>query len=71
MDGCPTKEETIPIRLYLSSTDQLGPSYNNVNNKFSVQYFLHLLIIDIEDMKYFKNNEIQLYRLNKPGKEDD
>lgn len=73
MDGCPTKEETIPIRLYLASTDQLGPSYNNINNKFSVQYFLHLLIIDVEDMKYFKNNEIQLYRQFKAitGKEKD
>jgi vacuolar protein sorting-associated protein 26 len=71
MDGCPTKEETIPIRLYLSSTDQLGPSYNNVNNKFSIQYFLHLLIIDIEDMKYFKNSEIQLYRQAKEGKAEE
>lgn len=74
MDGCPTKEETIPIRLYLASTDQLGPSYNNINNKFSVQYFLHLLIIDVEDMKYFKNNEIQLYRQPlkiSAGKDDD
>lgn len=71
MDGCPTKEETIPIRLYLASTDQLGPSYNNINNKFSIQYFLHLVIVDIEDMKYFKNSEIQLYRQAKEGKGDD
>ena len=27
-----------------------------------MQYFLHLLIIDMENMKYFKNNEIQFYR---------
>lgn len=71
MDGCPTKEETIPIRLYLASTDGLGPTYSNVNNKFSAQYFLHLLIIDVEDMKYFKNNEIQLYRQYKAASKDD
>jgi len=66
MDGCPAKEEQIPIRFYLSSVDTLGPTLTNVNNKFSVKYMLNLLIIDQEGQKYFKQNEIILHR--KPTK---
>ena len=75
MDGCPAKgtfcvinkkiEEQIPIRFYLSSVDTLGPTLNNVNNKFSVRYMLNLLIIDQEGQKYFKQNEITLFRKKK------
>lgn len=62
MDGCPAKEEQIPIRFYLSSVDTLGPTLTNVNNKFSAKYMLNLLIIDQEGQKYFKQNEVTLYR---------
>ena len=68
MDGCPAKEEQIPIRFYLSSCDLLGPTLTNVNNKFSVKYMLNLLIIDQEGQKYFKQNEITLYRKPRPEK---
>lgn len=61
-------EETIPIRFYLPGVDGLGPSFNNVNNKFSVIYLLNLLIIDAENQKYFKNNEITLWRKGKKSK---
>jgi hypothetical protein len=44
-----TIEETIPIRFYLSGMDNLGPSFNTINNKFSVVYLLNLLIIDAEN----------------------
>eukprot|EP01052_Picozoa_sp_SAG31_P027899 SAG31_NODE_2649_length_5298_cov_3.570110_3_plen_94_part_00 len=34
----------------------------NVNNKFSVKYYLNLVLIDEEDRRYFKQQEIQLWR---------
>ena len=40
----------------------LTPSYEKVNNKFSVKYFLNLIIHDEMNRKYFKQSEIVLYR---------
>ncbi len=48
-------------RLYLSPYD-LTPTYSNVHNKFSVKYFLNLVLVDEEDRRYFKQQEIQLFR---------
>ena len=62
MDGAPVRGESIPIRLFLSGFDALTPSFRNVNNKFSVKYFLNLVLIDEEDRRYFKQQEITLYR---------
>eukprot|EP00897_Mesotaenium_endlicherianum_P007594 jgi/Mesen1/6863/ME000351S05985 len=56
MDG-----ESIPIRLFLSPYD-LTPTYRNVNNKFSVRYNLNLVLVDEEDRRYFKQQEIAIYR---------
>ena len=61
MDGAPVKGECIPIRLFLSAYD-LTPTYKNVNNKFSVKYFLNLVLVDEEDRRYFKQQEIHLFR---------
>ena len=61
MDGAPVRTESIPIRLFLSPYD-LSPSYKNVNNKFSVRYFLNLVLVDEEDRRYFKSQEIVLWR---------
>jgi len=61
MDGSPAKDEIIPIRLYLTGYD-LTPTYSNVNNKFSVKYFINLVLIDEEDRRYFKQSEIRLWR---------
>jgi len=61
MDGCPAKGEVIPIRLYLSGYE-LTPTYKNINNKFSVKYFLNLVLVDEEDRRYFKQQEITLWR---------
>lgn len=61
MDGAPVRGESIPIRLFLSSFN-LSPTYKNVNNKFSVKYYLNLVLIDEEDRRYFKQQEIQLWR---------
>jgi len=62
MDGAPVRGEIIPIRLFLSPYD-LTPTYKNINNKFSVRYFLNLVLVDEEDRRYFKQQEIQLCRV--------
>jgi len=61
MDGAPVRGESIPIRLFLSPYE-LTPTYQNVHNKFSVRYFLNLVLVDEEDRRYFKQTEIILYR---------
>ena len=53
MDGAPVKGENIPVRFYMASTD-LTPTYENVNKRFSVKYFLNLVLVDEEDRRYFK-----------------
>jgi|EP00550_Attheya_septentrionalis_P005213 vacuolar protein sorting-associated protein 26 len=63
MDGAPVKGETIPVRLYLQGIPaDLTPTYNSVNNRFSVRYFLNLVLVDEEDRRYFKQQEIFLWR---------
>ena len=49
-------------RLFLAPYD-LTPSYKLVHNKFSVKYYLNLVLVDEEDRRYFKQQEIHLYRL--------
>jgi len=62
MDGCPSKVgEVVPIRLYLAAYE-LTPSFKNINNKYSVKYFLNLVLVDEEDRRYFKQQEITLWR---------
>lgn len=61
MDGAPARGEVIPIRLFLAAYD-LTPSYPNVHNKFGVRYSLNLVLVDEEDRRYFKQQEIMLYR---------
>jgi len=61
MDGAPVKDQCIPVRLYLTGFD-LTPTYKNVQNKFSVKYFLNLVLVDEEDRRYFKQQEMTIYR---------
>jgi len=37
-------------RLYISPYD-LSPTYSEVHNKFSVRYFLNLVLVDEEDRR--------------------
>ena len=67
MDGGPIKNETIPIRFFLKPYD-LTPSLTNINNKFSVQYFINIVLTDVEDRKYFKQHEIFFHRIQKVKK---
>ncbi|XP_012843239.1 PREDICTED: vacuolar protein sorting-associated protein 26A isoform X2 [Erythranthe guttata] len=62
MDGAPVRGESIPIRLFLSPYE-MTPTYRNINNKFSVKYYLNLVLVDEEDRRYFKQQEITIYRL--------
>ena len=61
MDGAPVKGESIPIRVFLAGYD-LTPTMRDVNKKFSVRYFLNLVLMDTEDRRYFKQQEITLWR---------
>ncbi|XP_065088260.1 vacuolar protein sorting-associated protein 26B-like [Ochlerotatus camptorhynchus] len=61
MDGSPVKGESIPIRVFLAGYD-LTLTMREINKKFSVRYFLNLVLIDTEDRRYFKQQEITLWR---------
>jgi len=61
MDGVPARGELIPIRMYIKS-NKLTPSYVNVKDRFSVKYYLNLVMVDEEDRKYFKQQEIGFWR---------
>ncbi|KAI1714578.1 vacuolar protein sorting-associated protein 26 domain-containing protein [Ditylenchus destructor] len=61
MDGAPVKGESIPIRLFLAGYD-LTPTMRDVGKRFSVKYFLNLVLVDEEDRRYFKQQEITLWR---------
>jgi len=61
MDGAPVKDEQIPIRLFLKPFN-LTPTYRTVQSKFSVRYYLNLVLVDEEERRYFKQQEITLWR---------
>jgi len=61
MDGAPVKAESIPVRLFLSQFD-LTPTYRDIQSKFSVKYYLNLVLVDEDDRRYFKQQEITLWR---------
>jgi hypothetical protein len=63
MDGAPIKGEVIPVHLSLKGIPaDLTPTYTALNNRFSVRYFLNLVLVDEEDRRYFKQQEIILWR---------
>lgn len=61
MDGASVKGETIPIRLFLGGFE-LGPTFRDINKKFSIRYYLNLVLIDEENRRYFKQQEITMFR---------
>merc|ERR1711957_78357 len=48
------KKETI-------GAGSMAQSETDINNRFSVQYFLNLVLMDVEDRRYFKQHEIQMF----------
>lgn len=61
MDGGPIKGEVIPIRLFLKAFSA-QPTMKDISKKFSVRYYLNLVLVDEEDRRYFKQQEITLWR---------
>ncbi|XP_025121768.1 vacuolar protein sorting-associated protein 26B isoform X1 [Bubalus bubalis] len=61
MDGAPVRGESIPIRLFLAGYE-LTPTMRDINKKFSVRYYLNLVLIDDEERRYFKQQEVVLWR---------
>jgi vacuolar protein sorting-associated protein 26 len=55
----------VPIRLFLGGFD-LTPTMKDINKKFSVRYFLNLVLVDEDDRRYFKQQEITLWRKADP-----
>lgn len=47
--------ESIPIRLFLAGYE-LTPTMRDINKKFSVRYYLNLVLIDEEERRYFKQH---------------
>lgn len=48
-----TAGESIPIRLFLAGYE-MAPTMRDINKKFSVRYYLNLVLIDEEERRYFK-----------------
>lgn len=61
MDGAPVRGESIPIRLFLGGYD-LTPTMRDINKKFSVRYYLNLVLVDEEERRYFKQQEVTIFR---------
>merc|ERR1719410_1024280 len=59
MDGAPVKGEIIPVKLFLAGIPaDLTPTYSAaLNGRFSVRYFLNLVLVDEEDRRHFKQQE--------------
>jgi len=62
MEGAPVRGESVPVRMFLGGVD-LTPTYKNVASKYTVKYYLNLVLVDEDDRRYFKQQEIQLFRL--------
>ena len=64
IDGNPDKNDTVPFRIFLKSYN-LTPTYKNINNIFSVKYYVNLIVGDFEKNTFFKQTEIKLFRIFK------
>ena len=60
MDGAPVRGESIPIRVFLAGYE-LTPTMRDINKKFSVRYYLNLVLMDEEDRRYFKQQVITFF----------
>ena len=58
--------ESIPIRLFLAGYE-LTPTMRDINKKFSVRYYLNLVLIDEEERRYFKQQVRPRYLPETPG----
>lgn len=61
MDGCPARGESIPIRLFLKGADII-PTMRDIDKKFSLRWYINLVLLDEDDRKYFKQQEVVFQR---------
>eukprot|EP01083_Nonionella_stella_P033816 92540_1 len=61
MDGQPGTGDCIPIRCFLSPF-RFSATMKNIHNKFSVTYYLGLTYRDLDDRRYYKQQEIRVWR---------
>ena len=67
MEGIPEEGDEICFRYYLNGVKNLSPSYYNIDEKekkFEVRYFLAFEFNDDQGYQFFKNVEIEIYRMN-------
>ena len=64
IDGNPIKNDMVPFRIFLKSYN-LTPTYKNINNIFSLKYYVNLIIGDYKNNTFFKQTEIKLFRVYK------
>lgn len=65
IEGSPARYDTIPFKLPLSNLRDLTPTLKEIEKAASLLYFINLIIYDIDGRRYFKQQEIQLYREKK------
>jgi vacuolar protein sorting-associated protein 26 len=64
VDGNPAANEIVPIRMFISNFENISPSYRELNNIFSVKYFLKFVVINEDDKSFYKQQEVFLWRKN-------
>ncbi len=61
VDGPISKGDVVPIRCFLSAL-QLSPTFKEIEKRISIRYYLNLVLVDEENRRYFKQQEIDLFR---------
>ena len=67
MEGIPEEGDEMFFRFYLNGVKNLSPSYYNIDEKekkYEVRYFLTFEFNDDKGYQFFKNVEIEIYRMN-------
>lgn len=62
IDGPPQKGDSIAFQLPLANLVDLTSSMRGVEKVTDLLYFINLIIYDCEGRRFFKQQEIQLYR---------
>ena len=68
IEGSPARHDTIPVKVPFSNLRDLTPSLRDIEKVGSLLYFVNLIIYDVEGRRYFKQQEIQLYRQSRSEK---
>lgn len=64
IEGLPETKDEIFIRYYLNGVKNLTPTYEDIEGKYSVKYFLGFEFHDNSNYDFFKNIVIDIYRMN-------